>query len=261
MSAASGNRRPVAVGADFELAWAVVVPQLKRPPILFPLLATALVVCACRSPASLFPSSEAKPPTSTAAIAGGAVPLVPPIAPRAPAASPEEAAESASLALVRAVLASRAEHIPEPEREPLARVLVEAEREHGISVLLLMALIERESRFDPLAKGPRGSLGLMQVRPFVGEDVAARNGIPWQGAQTLLDPVANVRIGSSYLAELFARFGSRELALAAYNIGPTRLARRLARGNDRSPAFVGRVLREYEGLQREFSATEAGIGG
>ena len=237
------------------------MPQLKRSPLLFPLLATALVAWACRSPVSLFPSSAAKPPTSAAAIAGGAVPLVPPRAPRGPSASPEEAAVDPGLTLVRAVLASRAGHIPEPQREPLAQVLVEAEREHGISVLLLMALIERESRFDPLAKGPRGSLGLMQVRPFVGEDVAARNGIPWQGAQTLFDPVANVRIGSSYFAELLARFGSREHALAAYNIGPTRLARRLARGNDRNPAFVSRVLREYEGLQREFSATETGIGG
>ena len=138
---------------------------------------------------------------------------------------------------------------------------MEIEQEHGISVLLLVALIERESRFDPLAKGPRGSLGLMQLRPFVGEDVAGRIGVPWQGAQTLFDPVANVRIGTSYLKELLDRFGSLELALAAYNIGPTRLARRLARGEVRSPAFVSRVLLEYQELQREFTSTETGIGG
>jgi soluble lytic murein transglycosylase len=101
----------------------------------------------------------------------------------------------------------------------------------------------------------------MQVRPFVGEDVAGRIGVPWHGAKTLFDPVANVRIGSSYFAELMERFGSREHALAAYNIGPTRLARRLARGDVRNPAFVGRVLREYQGLQREFASTETGIGG
>jgi soluble lytic murein transglycosylase len=186
---------------------------------------------------------------------------VPPAGPPAPSASPEETADDPSLALARAVLAARAEPIAEPQRESLAQVLVEAERQHGISVLLLVALIERESRFDPLAKGPRGALGLMQVRPFVGEHVAGRIGVPWHGAKTLFDPVANVRIGSSYLAELLERFGSREHALAAYNIGPTRLARRLARGDVRSPAFVSRVLREYQGLQREFASTETGIGG
>jgi soluble lytic murein transglycosylase len=163
--------------------------------------------------------------------------------------------------LVRAVLVARAEPIEEPERERLAQTLVEAERESGVSACLLVALIEQESRFDPRAKGPRGALGLMQVRPFVGEDVAARIGLPWQGEQTLLDPVLNVRIGVAYLTELLARFGNQELALAAYNMGPTRLARRLARGDDGRSAFVTRVLRHYEGLQREFASTEAGIGG
>ncbi len=232
-----------------------------RTPLLLPLLATALVASACRAPTPFFPSQEAKPPTSAKANGREAIPLVPPAGPRAPSASPEETADDPSLVLVRAVLAARAEHIAEPQRESLAQVLVEAEREHGISVLLLVALIERESRFDPLAKGPRGSLGLMQVRPLVGEDVAGRIGVPWHGAKTLFDPVANVRIGSSYLAELLERFGSREHALAAYNIGPTRLARRLARGDVRSPAFVSRVLREYQGLQREFASNETGIGG
>jgi soluble lytic murein transglycosylase len=101
----------------------------------------------------------------------------------------------------------------------------------------------------------------MQVRPFVGRDVAGRIGLPWRGEQTLLDPVANVRIGTAYLAELLDRFGSQELALAAYNIGPTRLARRLARGEVRNPAFVSRVMLEYQGLQQEFAPTETGIGG
>jgi soluble lytic murein transglycosylase len=174
---------------------------------------------------------------------------------------PEAAVEDPTLVLVRNVLTARAGHLAEPQRERLAQGLVEVEREHGISVLLLVALIERESRFDPLAKGPRGSLGLMQVRPFVGEDVAGRIGVPWQGEKTLFDPVSNVRIGTAYLAELLDRFGSQELALAAYNMGPTRLARRRARGDARTPAFVSRVLLEYQGLQREFAPTETGIGG
>jgi soluble lytic murein transglycosylase-like protein len=173
----------------------------------------------------------------------------------------EAVAEDPNLVLVRSLLGARATHVAPPQRERLVEALVEVERESGISALLLVALIEQESRFDPMAKGPRGSLGLMQVRPFVGKDFAARNGIPWQGARTLLDPVENVRIGAGYLAELLERFGSQELALAAYNMGPTRLDRRLARGDARIPAFVRRVLRDYEGLQREFASTQIGIGG
>jgi soluble lytic murein transglycosylase-like protein len=230
------------------------VPQ--RSAQLLPFLVFALVALACRLPV---PDSRAAIPAPELS------PATPPpegsIAPSETPASTEEPAEDPSLVLARAVLAVRAERIPEPERERLARILVETEREGGPSALLLVALIERESRFDPLAKGPRGSLGLMQVQPFVGEEVAARIGVPWQGARTLLDPVSNLRIGAGYLAELMVRFGSEELALAAYNMGPTRLDRRLARGDVASPAFVRRVMRDYEGLQREFASTETGIGG
>jgi len=234
------------------------VSQPKRSPLLFPLLATTLVALACRSPAPPPSSPEAKPPTPAATAARRPASLVAPTTPPAP---PEAAAEDPTLVLVRGVLTARAGHLADSQRERLAQGLVEVEREHGISVLLLVALIERESRFHPLAKGPRGSLGLMQVRPFVGEDVAGRIGVPWQGKRTLFDPVANLRIGTAYLAELLDRFGSQELALAAYNIGPNRLARRLARGDVRPPAFVRRVLLEYQGLQREFASTVTGIGG
>jgi soluble lytic murein transglycosylase-like protein len=217
-------------------------------------MTAALVPLACRTPAptQLVPRSQAPAP---------AVALAPPLELEAPAAPPAEAPEDANLVLMRSVLALRAARMQEPDRERLARALVDAERDVEIPALLLVALIEQESRFDPMAKGPRGSLGLMQVRPFVGREVAARIGVPWKGERTLLDPVANVRIGSSYLREVLDRFGSEDLALAAYNMGPNRLARRLARGEDRSPTFVQRVLRDYQGLQLEFAATETGIGG
>jgi soluble lytic murein transglycosylase-like protein len=237
-----------------------LVPRLQRTPLLCPLLAAALAALACRSPTPPLALPEAEPSTSPTAVGRQPLPLVAPRVPPAPS-RPPEAAEDPALALVREVLAERAGRIAEPQREPIAQALVEAERGHGISALLLVALIERESRFDPLARGPRGSLGLMQVRPFVGEDVAHRIGVPWQGDQTLFDPVANIRIGSGYLAELLDRFGNREHALAAYNIGPTRLARRLARGDVRNSRFVSRVLLDYQGLQREFGTTETGIGG
>jgi soluble lytic murein transglycosylase-like protein len=241
------------------------VTRLMRPLPLLTLLVAALVALACASPSPAPPATDAK-------AAAPVMALVPrteapglseqlPSAPPASSEPEEEAAEDPTLALTREVLAARAPRIAEPQREGLARTLVEIEREGGPSALLVVALIEQESRFNPRARGPRGALGLMQVRPFVGQAVAARMGVPWRGAQTLLDPVANVRIGAGYLAELRARFGSWALALAAYNMGPSRLSRRIARGNERSPAFVSRVLRDYEGLQQEFAPSVAGIGG
>jgi len=203
-------------GEKCGLRSAPAVFQPKRSALLCPVLATAFVALACRSPAPPPPGAKATAATPAAVVAP--LPAPPPerVATPPPFAPPEEAPEDQCLVLVRAALAARATRIAEPERGRLAQTLVEAERESGVSACLLVALIEQESRFDPRARGPRGALGLMQIRPFVGKDVAARIGVPWQGEQTLLDPVLNVRIGTAYLSELLDRFGSRELALAAY---------------------------------------------
>jgi len=156
---------------------------------------------------------------------------------------------AAGLVQAREVLAARAPRLDALAREGVAQLLARAERRHGIAPLLLLAVIEQESRFDPRARGPRGSLGLMQVRPFVGRAVAERAG--WHFDETtLLDPVENVRIGTRYLAELHMRFGNTALALAAYNAGPTRIRRFQARGLPCRTRYVRRVLARYEGLRQ-----------
>ena len=53
------------------------------------------------------------------------------------------------------------------------------------------------------------------------------------------DPSYNVQLGSQYLAEMLQRFGgSYELALAAYNAGPNRVARWLEAGGDPRTAKI-----------------------
>jgi soluble lytic murein transglycosylase len=75
-------------------------------------------------------------------------------------------------------------------------------------------------------------MGLMQILPSTGEELAYRLGVPWHGARTLFDPVANVRLGVAYLKELSARYDDDlSIALAAYNWGPGRIDRRLERGS------------------------------
>ena len=69
-------------------------------------------------------------------------------------------------------------------------------------------------------------MGLMQLMPRTFADLsrkAKRRGSPY-------DPKLNVFLGTTYLHSLLRRFGgSQEKALAAYNGGPSRLARLLAR--------------------------------
>ena len=162
------------------------------------------------------------------------------------------ALSEAQLERVEIVLEERARRIGAADRARIAEELARADLEHGLDALLLLALIDQESRYDPRARGPRGSLGLMQIRPFVGADVARRHGIPWGGPATLVDPVLNVRIGIAYLAEMRRMYGKDELALAAYNMGPYRVKRILANGREPQSRYAALVLDGYQALRQRF---------
>lgn len=109
---------------------------------------------------------------------------------------------------------------------------------HGVDPALLRAVAWVESRFDPAAVSPAGARGLMQLMP----DTAAALGVD------PLDPAQAVDGAARLLAGHLRRFGSVELALAAYNAGGGAVAR--AGGVPPYPetqAYVRRVLAELEG--------------
>jgi len=169
--------------------------------------------------------------------------------------------ESASLIYTRAVLESRGKRLDAVQREGVARALVRAEAESGISVLMTLSVIAQESRFDPRAKGPTGSLGLMQLQPATAAEVARRNGLAWQSNLTLLDPVQNVRIALAYLAELRNRFGTTDHAMAAFNIGPGNLQRLLQRRPLRHGPYLKKVHGHADAMRVEFGEPDLAIGG
>jgi soluble lytic murein transglycosylase len=170
--------------------------------------------------------------------------------------------ESESLLYARSVLDAHGDRLDAVQREGVARVLVNAELEHGLPVLMTLAMIQQESRFDPHAKGPTGSLGLMQVQPATAREVARRHGLAWQSERTLYDPVQNVRIATAYLAEMRQRFGSTDHAIAAFNIGPGNLQRLLAKRPLRHGPYLKKIHAHAEALRTGFGAApELAIGG
>lgn len=98
---------------------------------------------------------------------------------------------------------------------------------------LALALTKQESSFNAGAVSTSGALGLMQLLPTTARDVAGRLKVPFIESKLTRDPTYNVQLGSQYLGEMLQRFGgSYELAAAAYNAGPNRVARWLEAGND-----------------------------
>ena len=98
---------------------------------------------------------------------------------------------------------------------------------------LALAVSRQESAFNAAAISSSGALGLMQLLPGTARDVASRVGVPFIQDKLTRDPGYNVTLGSQYLAEMLQRFGgSYEIALAAYNAGPNRVARWLETTGD-----------------------------
>lgn len=150
---------------------------------------------------------------------------------------------------IAAALAQRAPHLPEERRRRLRDGFLRAESEFDVDVFLLMAVAERESHFRSDARGPQGSLGLLQIRPGTGRAVAERHDIEWPGDHALLEPVRNIRIGAAYLAEMRERFGSWDLALTAYSHGPTRARKVARRGRIPSSRYAAHVMKTYRALR------------
>ncbi len=191
--------------------------------------------------------------------------VAPPLATAdAPDAAPildEAPAEPSSLFIAREILADRAPELDELQREGVARAVVKAEQEHGLPALLVLALIEQESQFRPKARGPGGSLGLMQLMPTSARELAARHDIAWRGTRSLHDPVTNVRLGILYLAEMRAAFESTDLAMAAYNIGPGAVQKRLDKGLSCKGPYVSGVLQRFQAMRLIFGDPTTAIGG
>ena len=211
----------------------------------------ALALSACQTPwtAAVLKERVGLPEASPAAVEAPALILTAPSA-----AAPRELSLKGRIA---ALLVERAPTMRPVDRARVAGAIENARLNHHVDPVLVLAVIHQESGFRADARGPGGSVGLMQVRPFVAADVARRHNIPWAGAKTLLDPAANVQIGACYLGEMLEMFHDPALAIAAYNMGPYRVQRLVARGHNPKPAYLVSVLKHFQALSSEFGSIPA----
>lgn len=90
----------------------------------------------------------------------------------------------------------------------------------NIDPFLVISVIRQESIFNPTIVSPAGAIGLMQIMPFTGKDVARRLGESFT-IDSLYLPHTNIRYGTSYLRQLMDEFDDNiVLVLAGYNGGP-----------------------------------------
>ncbi len=98
--------------------------------------------------------------------------------------------------------------------------------EASIAFAWAYGIARSESLFMPDVSSSAGALGLMQLMPATGRQVARRARIRYVNRMSLLDPETNITLGTRYLGRMYERFaGNQVLATAAYNAGPHRVDR------------------------------------
>ena len=107
------------------------------------------------------------------------------------------------------------------------RALLQAEAERAdVDPYLLAGLVRQESSFNPGARSWVGATGLSQIMPATGKWLAPGAGVSNFDPSLLAVPEINLRMGARYLRDQLRRYGGkRDLALAAYNAGPSRADR------------------------------------
>ncbi|WP_444943993.1 transglycosylase SLT domain-containing protein [Microbulbifer sp. ZKSA006] len=112
-------------------------------------------------------------------------------------------------------------------------------RNSALEPYLIYAVARQESHFSHDAKSSSGALGLMQLLPSTAKATARKAGVNYRRSWDLLSPSTNIALGSFYLSTLLNRFdNNRFLAAAAYNAGPTRVARWLKETRQQLPYDV-----------------------
>ena len=102
-----------------------------------------------------------------------------------------------------------------PLTEDLQDVIIDTAGGRGVDPALVLAVIEKESGYNPDAAGDNGrSQGLMQIWRSFHEKRMEK-----LGAVNLYDPKDNVLVGIDILAEKLDKYEDVEKALIAYNAG------------------------------------------
>ena len=168
----------------------------------------------------------------------------------------QEAKRRAEPATVTQAEEPAAPEVPkEPERtyydvpltEDLQDVIIDTAGGRGVDPALVLAVIEKESGYNPDASGDNGkSQGLMQIWRS-----AHKKRMKKLGAVNLYDPRDNVLVGIDILAEKLEKYEDAEKALIAYNAGDAGAKKHYFSKGIYSNGYSQAVLKIAEEIRRK----------
>ena len=145
----------------------------------------------------------------------------------------------------------------EKEAWDLAEVILAESSKYKLDPILILAVIDVESKFQFGAVSPAGARGIMQIMPSTGKflvesvralakEIKVEQFMP----EHLDDPIVNIKLGTYYLHDLRKSFRNVNNALIAYNLGPTELRIRMENHMEYNGEYANAVLTAYQKFKK-----------
>ncbi len=152
---------------------------------------------------------------------------------------------------IYSIVRSHRPDITEAEAWEISEVILEESSGYGLDPMLVLAVIDVESKFQYGAVSPAGARGIMQILPYVAKSLVQKIGLHQLShsksfrPEFLDDPVINIKLGVYYLHDLKKSFRNLTHALTAYNMGPTETKNRLENDIEIPEEYSTLVLAAY----------------
>ncbi|MCX8083972.1 MAG: lytic transglycosylase domain-containing protein [Calditerrivibrio sp.] len=133
--------------------------------------------------------------------------------------------------------------IPLPSKEELYKIIEKHCQKYKIDPELVKIVIEVESKYKKYAISRTGAVGLMQVMPSTFYDI---------GFQKPFDIEQNIEAGIKYLSMQIKRFRRLDLALSAYNAGPTKVLKNMSIPKiGETEIYVKKIMEKYSKIRQD----------
>ena len=104
-----------------------------------------------------------------------------------------------------------------------------------------------------------GAVGIMQILPSTGPEAAKLAGVPWDETKFFNDPNYNDTLGRAYLGSMYEKFGSPQLAAAAYNAGPGRVSQALKKSSMEGGDVMSYLPSETQNYVAKLFGSDRGV--
>ena len=146
------------------------------------------------------------------------------------------------VAFCLAIIAPNTAQAAQSPHESTKKLIIQTAQKIGVDPHIALSIAKIESNFNTSAKSSRGAIGLFQLTPSTAKKLGVN---PYIVSE-------NIEGGLKYYQMLYKKYGSMDLALAAYNAGPGNVAKY----NGIPPfsatkCFIKKIKEEYNAFKED----------